>query len=342
MKPREIVGQILRHETPPRPPVMPVTMMFAADHVGRRYREYVTDHRVLAEGQVRTAEFFGFDHVSAISDPAREAADFGAAIRFFDDQPPAVEESNPLLADKSLLARLKPPDPLAGGRMHDRVLGVARLRQLAGDSLMVEGWVEGPCAEAAALRGINTLMTDFLDDAPFVEDLFALAVENAVAFARAQLAAGADLIGVGDAAASLVGPGIYSRHVLPHERRLVEAIHAAGGRVRLHICGNTSAIVGLMGPLAADIIDLDSMVPMSAARRRLGPEQVLLGNINPVAVLQKGTPETVRAALARCHAEAAPMYIVGAGCEIPRGTPAANVLAMSAFAREARQASAAG
>jgi len=32
-------------------PVMPITMMFAADLVGARYRDYCTDYRVLAAGR---------------------------------------------------------------------------------------------------------------------------------------------------------------------------------------------------------------------------------------------------------------------------------------------------
>lgn len=73
--------------------LMPITMMFAARQIGVPYREYATDYRVLAEAQVRTAAAFGFDYVSTISDPAREAADLGAAIEWFPDQPPAIVES---------------------------------------------------------------------------------------------------------------------------------------------------------------------------------------------------------------------------------------------------------
>jgi len=142
-------------------PLMPITMMFAAAQIGARYYDYVSDHRVLAEAQTRTAEKFGFDYVSVISDPAREPADLGAAVEFYPDQPPAIIENRALLADKTKLAALRLPGPFGGGRMHDRVQGVALLKQRAGGSLLVEGWVEGPCAEAADLRGINTLMMDF-------------------------------------------------------------------------------------------------------------------------------------------------------------------------------------
>ena len=152
-------------------PLMPITMMFAADQIGVPYGKYATDHRVLAEAQIRTAEKFDFDYVSSISDPAREAADCGATIHYFDNQPPAVDEMKSLLADKSVLGRLEVPDPLGGGRMHDRVQAAALLRKRVGGQKLIEGWIEGPCAEAADLRGINRLMTDFYDDPAFVRDL---------------------------------------------------------------------------------------------------------------------------------------------------------------------------
>ena len=53
-------------------PLMPITMMFACDQIGAHYRDYCTDHRVLVEGQLRTAENFGFDYVNTMSDPALE------------------------------------------------------------------------------------------------------------------------------------------------------------------------------------------------------------------------------------------------------------------------------
>jgi len=193
--------------------------------------------------------------------------------------------------------------------------------------------VEGPCAMGADLRGINTLMLDFLDDPGFVRDLFEFAVEMELAFAAAQLAAGADLIGVGDAAASLVGPRIYDEFVWPYERKLVNGLHAVGARVRLHICGRTRRLFAGMGKLGTEIVDLDWMAPLEEARRVMGPDQVLLGNIDPVEVLRHGTPESVAAAISECHRQAGPRYIVGAGCEVVRDTPEENMRALCQYAR---------
>jgi MtaA/CmuA family methyltransferase len=311
-------------------------MMFAADQIGVKYGTYAADYQVLAEAQVRTAERFDFDYVSVISDPAREAADCGAQIVTFEDQPPTPDEANALLADKTTLAKMRRPDPLGGGRMHDRVRGVGLLRKKVDDDRIVEGWVEGPCAEAADLRGINTIMLDFLDDPKFVEDLFAFIIEMELSFALAQVDAGADMIGIGDAAASLVGPEIYDEFVWPHEKKLVDGIHAMGASVRLHICGNTTSILKGMGRLDCDIVDLDSLSEVAEGRAAMGAQQVLLGNIDPVRMLRNGTPQEIRTALADCHDAAGDCYIVSAGCEVPRDTPEQNILAMCDFARSTR------
>jgi MtaA/CmuA family methyltransferase len=315
-----------------RLPLMPITMMFACGQIGARYRDYCTDYRVSVEAQIRTAEAFGFDYVNSMSDPAREAADCGAVVEYYDNQPVALVEDQALLADKIRLASLKIPDPLGGGRMHNSLKGLALFKERVGKEKMIEGWVEGPVAEGADLRGINTLMLDFFDDPAFVRDLFAFVVEMELRFAREQLKAGADVIGVGDAAASLVGPEIYNEFVWPYEKKLVDGIHALGGKVRLHICGNTRRILEGMGKLGCDIVDLDSMAPISEARQKMGPQTVLLGNLNPVAVLRNGDPAGVTVAIAECHRQAGAPFIVGAGCEVPRDTPPDNLRALCAYA----------
>jgi MtaA/CmuA family methyltransferase len=345
MTSRERVAAVLGHRRPDHLLCMPITMQFAAGRIGRKYYDYVTDYRVLVEGQLRTAEEFGFDHVGCISDPAREAADCGAAIIFHEDSPPDIDESNALLADKSRLAKLKTPDPLGsgpaspdlrpasrGGRMHDRIKAAALFKEKAGKDKIIEGWIEGPCAEGADLRGINTIMTDFFEDAGFVRELFEFATELGLRFARAQIEAGVDLMGIGDAAASLVGPRIYEEFVWPHEKRLVDGIHKLGAAVRLHICGDTRKILEGMGRLGAEMIDLDYPSPVSLAKEKMGSKQVICGNINPVSVLRDASPEEIYKAVKNCHEEAGDNFIVGAGCEVTRDTPLENIKVLGYYA----------
>jgi MtaA/CmuA family methyltransferase len=334
MNSRERVFAMLEGKPADCLPAMPITMMFAADQLGVRYFDYVTDCRVQAEAQLRVAEKFGADQVSVISDPCCEPADLGATIKFFPDQPPAIDEENALLRDETLLARLKLPDPLGGGRMTNRVRAVGLLKESTRGEKVVEGWIEGPCAEAADLRGVSRLMLDFYDNPNFVRDLMDFAVAMELCFAKAQIEAGVDIMGIGDAAASLIGPRLYHDFVFANEKKMIDELHAMGARVRLHICGDTRHIQESLGRLGADIVEQDSLAPLGEARRKMGAPQVLLGNIDPVRVLRDGTAESVYEAVAECHRQAGPRYIVGAGCEVTRDTPEHNLHAMVRYARE--------
>jgi MtaA/CmuA family methyltransferase len=315
-----------------RLPNIAITMMKAADEIGVPYKRYVQDAEAHARGQLAVARAYDIDHLSGISDPAVEPADLGATIIWRDDAPPAIDESDTLLRDPARLAHLEVPDPWAGKRMRKRIDAVARMKKEA-EGRAVEGWIEGPIAESCDLRGINTIMTDFFDAPGFVKDLIAFTFEMEMAFARAQVEAGADYIGVGDAAASLIGPELYREFAWEWEKKFIDELHRMGVPVRLHICGNITSLLPMLAEVKADVVDLDSMVPVAAARAALGPARCLAGNINPVTVVRNGTPALVGEQLEACFADAGrSMYAVAAGCEVPRDTPAANMHALARFA----------
>jgi MtaA/CmuA family methyltransferase len=313
-------------------PLIPISMMAAADAVGEKYGAYIKDASVHAKGQIAFAERWDVDHVSAISCPTTEAADLGATVIYYDNQPPAIDEENALLANKSKLGGLRVIQP--GTRMTKRLETLRLLKKGVAGERLVEGWVEGPVAEASDLRGINRFMVDFYDDPEFVRDLFAFVFENAMAFARLQKEAGAEIMGVGDAASSLTGPDIYGDFIWEWQKRYASALHEMGLKVRLHICGNITFMLPMLKDVDFDILDLDSMVSMEAARRVLGPGRLLSGNIDPVRMLRNGSPEDVARGFAECLAAAGGgMYAVNAGCEVPRDTPIGNLEAMRRFAR---------
>jgi MtaA/CmuA family methyltransferase len=305
-----------------RPLNFDVMMTFAAHHAGRRLSEYYLDHRALVAANLAVVEDFGIDLVQAISDPYREATDLGSPVEFPDDGLPILKDH--LLAERSDLSRLRLVEPEQGRRMSDRLAAVAEFASQVGGELPVLGWVEGPLAEAADLRGVSELMTDLYDDPDWVLELLELTLQQVTAFAMAQVEAGADIIGVGDAIASQISPRMYRRYALPFEQRLIAAIHECGALARLHICGDTSKLLADAATSGADIIDVDWMVPFgdaAAAFDGLGT----CGNFDPVRVMLQGTPGDVFAATSACRAMGGPRFISMAGCEIPDGTPAANL-----------------
>jgi MtaA/CmuA family methyltransferase len=169
--------------------------------------------------------------------------------------------------------------------------------------------------------------------------LLEMCTQVAIAFAKAQIAAGADIIGLGDAIASQMSPKSYQQFALPYEQRIFVAVHEMGALARLHICGNTGRILADMALSGADIIDVDWMVDMGQAAAIFGDRAAVCGNQDPVAVMLNDTPEAVRRITKTCMSAGGARSISAAGCEIPLNTPYANLLAQAAALAELGQSS---
>lgn len=306
-------------------PRTPILMQFAAEYIGSDYARFASDYRVLVDANQQCAVDFGIDQLSCISDPYRETQGFGSEITYRTD---AVPISTHPLAETKDLSVLAKPDPLQSERMLDRVNAAGAYKEQFGGQYSILGWVEGPAAEAADLRDVANFMMDTVSDEPFACELMDLCLETAIAFAEAQIRAGADTVGIGDAVASLVSPDTYESLILPREKRLVDAIRAAGAYVKLHICGNINHLLDGIAELEVDILDVDHMVDIPTVRKKVGPGVVIGGNIDPAEGVRRGTPESIRETMLHVYQQAGNPFMVNAGCEIPSGTPPENLRAL--------------
>lgn len=325
MTPKERMYAIIKGESYDRPAVTPIFMARAAKFVGHTYRDYYLDGDVLVEAQLAVTRAFNIDQISAISDPWREASAYGME---FDYPPDGVGKPKDVLIKKTEdVSLIKPFDIINAERPKQRIESVKKLAAEVGRTHSVLGWVEGPIAEYGDLRGVEATMMDLIDKPQMFVEAGETIIENEIKFALAQIGAGADMIGIGDAAASLVTPDMYADLVLPLETKLIDAIHEAGAAVKLHICGNISNLVQFMPKSGADIIDVDWMVSLSRSRELVGPDVTLCGNFNPAGALLNGKPEEVANEARECLKTAGDRFILMPGCEVPPATPEENIRA---------------
>ena len=310
-----------------RIPNLSIVMMFAAKQQGITYGQYCSDYRHLADSAMLCYEKFGFDMVCAISDPMREAEGFGAQVIIPDDAVPY----SPVKRLQSIedIATLRVIDPSQGRRMSDRVEAVRLLKQRAGQDVPVVGWVEGALAECCDLMHMQEVFINMLDEPEAIQELIEICTQQGILFAQAQVEAGADIIGIGDAATSLIGPALYEEFVVPYQKRMIQAVHDMGAKVKLHICGNINPVMHLIAQVGADMVDMDHMVDMERAAGILPEDCCICGNFNPVDILYDGTPDVVRQAVRNCmQVGGRNNTFVAPGCEIPKDTPVENVLAI--------------
>lgn len=319
MNRKERFLKTLNGEPVDRIPVFPLLMSFSAKHYGVTYQQFASDGEIMAQSQLCVLDKFGIDVITACSDAFRISADLGGDIVFPEDKPPFIE--NPLVGSEADLKLLLKPDPSdKKTRMYDRAKGVREMVKGVRDQAAVLGWVDMPFAEACSLCGVENFMVMLYDEPVLAHRILEFLTDIVIEFSLFQLEQGAVMIGAGDAAASLLSPDLYREFALSYEQRVVNEIHNKGGLVKLHICGNTTKIIGDMVKTKADLFNVDHLVDFDFAKEiYAGNHLTFKGNLDPVADMLLATPEDCFSKVLNCVTKAkGSKYVLSAGCEVPK------------------------
>ncbi len=304
----------------------PILMHFAARFNNTTYGKFASDYKTLVESNIRSMEYFDTDMVSLISDPFRETSAFGAPVEFIDEGVPRCLEK--IVKSIDDVRNLKNPDVCKEERTLDRIKGAEYYQKLLKGTVPVSGWIEGPLAEACDLAGVSEMLLNLMIDPDFSNLLMDKCMVTAKKFAKAQIEAGCDLIGIGDAICSQIDKESYDLFVRQRHCELIAFIHECGASVKLHICGDTTHLLESLRDLHADIIDLDWQVDLDHAREKLGDEIVIGGNINPVLIQDRSEKEVFDLSRNLVDRYKEQKYLLAAGCEITVLTPHQNLMAM--------------
>jgi hypothetical protein len=141
---------------------------------------------------------------------------------------------------------------------------------------------------------------------------------------------------IADSHATIFSPAFLRKELMPRLERLVAAWHAHGVKTIYHSDGNLWAVLDDL--VAAGIDGLNPLEPLSgmdaAQVRARYPKLVLVGGVDASKLLPYGTPEQVRAEVARLLAATGGRgYLLGSSTEIHPACQVRNVLAMWDAAR---------
>jgi uroporphyrinogen-III decarboxylase len=315
-----------------RLPFHPIIMRFAARHAGVQYRDFCLDYRCKCAAMLKCARDFKIDWVTVMSDPYAEAEAFGMLIDYPADNLPIPR--NLLIIEPEDIDDLILPEVEQSPRLLNRVNEIARFKQLIGDTYFIVGWVEGPLACYANLRGFQETCMDLFEHPRAVARAVDLFRRTTFDFIARQIEAGAHCIGIGDAVCSQIGPEFYAQYGFPGEKEIVDFIQSRGALAKLHICGDTTAILPMMIKTGADIIDIDHTVTEIARfAPLLSKHQVFSGNSDPVSVIQDGSEKSITESARRACRASGDRCIISAGCEITPDTRNQNLMILGDTAR---------
>lgn len=317
---------------------------------GANISEYCRDGRIMAEAQLRAWEVYGQDMLVPQSDNYYIAQGFGVKLRFPDDSTPVVVA--PAVHSLEEVYRLKVPDPTTDGRMPVYLEAIRRIRERVGYDAAIRSAGTGPFSLAGHIMGTEEFLMNLQlatqdpdgEEAQAMRHLMGLTSDALIAFLKAIISAGGDVVTNGDSLASIdmISPKMYREWAWPYERKVFHALKAydAGREFAslLHICGNMTPVLEDMASTGADLVEIDYKVSLRTAKEKVGGQVCLIGNLDPSSILLYGTPEKVAEESQKCIDAAGQggRFILGSGCEVAPFTPQENLKAMIATAHRNR------
>lgn len=259
----------------------------------------------------------------------------GSKVRYFDNNIAQIETNAIQSLDE--VDKLKPVDIEKDGRIPIILEGMRKVKEALGDKVPVSGTVTGPFTIAAMVLGTEKLLIGTIRQPEKVHQLMQLIVENNNKVIQRMIDMG---VGIGFAdpvsSSSLLRVKQYREFSLPYFQQNVDFIHSQGRNCGLHICGGSKPLWEDINKTGIGVFGLDNCEDMADAAEILGPHMMIQGNVPPVEVMLKGAPQDVLRSARECikKAHKSPnRMVLTSGCQMPMGTPTANMTALMDAAR---------
>lgn len=204
------------------------------------------------------------------------------------------------------------------------------LRQEVGNEAAVLGFVGSPWTLAAyAVEGKTSKNYTNIKGMAFSEPemlhvLLGKLADNIATYVRYQIDCGAQVVQLFDSWAGQLSPVDYRTFALPYQQRVVQQVKQThpDTPLILYISGS-AGIFDMMGESGVDIVSVDWTVDMADARRRLGPDMAVQGNVDPAVLF--GSKDLIRDRILDTIKKAGNRgHILNLGHGILPGTPEEN------------------
>lgn len=323
----------MEHREPDRVPFLLATTMHGARVLGMSIEDYYSHAENVIEGQTRLHERYRGDFVIASPYACIEPEAWGATTIFLPDGPPQC--GRPVIGSAAAIENLKAPD-IESAKCLQRVLDTVRgLRQRFGDEVPVASVVISPFSLPIMQMGFAAYLDLIHDEPERFWQLMAINEEFTVAWANAQLQAGAAAIAYYDPMSSTtnVPRELYLRtgHVIAS--RVLPRIH---GTTLTHFAsGRCMEVVDDVIATGTAAIGVGVLEPLEDYKRKSAGQITLVGNLNGVVMRNWTTADAehaVKCAIAAAGRGGGFVLSDGHG-EIPWQVPEVVLDAISAAVR---------
>jgi len=325
------VRRAIALEKPERIPVFACSEEFDVKwHGGYTYEEVCQDGAKMAEVWIAAIEEFDYDWAWLQVDDCFEFEPLGVGTHGEGNILRATRDYLP--ATRETLHGLRVPDPHTDGRMPEKLKAIRLVREHFGDRVVVQGSCAGPYSSVALLFGLQETMMLTVTDAELVHEACEFFVELQSRYIAAQIEAGAHAIWLGDcnAFSGFFSLDQFRTFAAPSCAKLVAKARERGAIV--HLMNSEIKVPYLLAEaeLGVDIVNAGPDADVAEVRKAFTGKCCFSGNLDPIEVLMRGTPEQVAAEAERIAriGSSAGGYLFCTGEMNPRDVPAENMRAM--------------
>lgn len=270
------------------------------------------------------------DVIFFMMDLAVEASALGLPVRFPLLESPSVEYHT--VKEVGDLEQFMACDVLKDGRARTYIETMKMMSRYL--DAMPGAYCTGPFTLAGLMMGANDIALQTALDPELVHRVLEVATSVIIRYARALVAAGAKVVAILEPTAVMLSPDMFREFSGRYVTQILYAVKEAIGV--LHICGESTHLIGRMVETGAEGLSLDSVVNFPRAATLVPPDVVLIGNVDPVAVMRDAKPDVVRSSVRTlCESmRGVPNFFLSTGCDLPPDTPHENIETFMAAGRE--------
>lgn len=226
-----------------------------------------------------------------------------------------------------------PEDLLEQGRIPTALKATEILQERLGSEIIINAKVTGPFTIAGHVFGVGNFLSWVKTRPEYVHEAMSQTAEVTKELAEAFAMHGADVISISDPTSSgdLLSGEYYREFVLPYHKDAAGSMRVPAA---LHICGNTLELLPHIRQTGFDAYSFEEKTNVMAAKKILGDDISLIGNIAPVGTMLQGTPEKVTAEAMQCMRDG--IDLLSSGCTLSPLTPLDNIRALVRAAEQYR------
>jgi uroporphyrinogen decarboxylase len=311
----------LREKTVPW--AMPVMTYPGLELINKGILDAVTNGDVHAACIEALSKKYPSAAATSIMDLSVEAEAFGSPIAFSDCDVPTI--TGRILHNADDISALHIPE-IGVKRTAQSIRAIERASAIITDRPLFGGMI-GPFSLAGRLYDMTEIMTAVVMEPDAIHSLLEKTSVFLTNYLRAIKKAGANGVFIAEPAAGLLSPDFCDEFSSRYIRRMTEETQDDFFMVILHNCGASAGHLSTMLSTTAAGLHFGNNVDMCEILD-MAPANILIsGNIDPVGVVKNGTPaeveNTIRDLLSRTTAH--DNFLLSTGCDVPPGTPVANI-----------------